>query len=129
MLRGPFGDYYNGSRFVSKIHFFIWLKRHQLLWLWGLVSRKFNYHYRDLCGRQKGLMLGFQTYFKFLKKIWVLYFRSITSLKFLKNLSASVFCVPGMCATDTHIFCEVHQHHTYSSFAISLGNTDLIPSL
>ena len=52
---------------------------------------------------------------------------SIVSLKFLEKLSASVFCVPGMCAADTHIFCDVH--HTHSSFAILLQNSDLIPPL
>ena len=58
---------------------------------------------------------------------WVLNIHSIDLLKLLEKLSASVFCVPGMCAVDTHIFCYVH--HIHSSFAISLQNSYLIPSL
>ena len=68
-------------------------------------------------------MLGFQTYVKFFETNEC----SIVSLNFLEKLSASVFCVPGMCAADTHIFCDVH--HTHSSFAILLQNSDLIPPL
>ena len=70
---------------------------------------------------QKGLLLGFQTYLKFSWNKWVLNFYSIASLKFLEKLSALVFYVPGVCAADTHIFCDAH--HTHSYFAISLRNS------
>ena len=42
-------------------------------------------------------------------------------LSFYKN------CLPGMCADDTQIFCDVH--HTHSTYAMSLKNSDLIPPL
>ena len=61
-------------------------------------------------------------------KKWPLNIQSIASLKFLEKLSVSVFCVPGICAVDTHISCDVHYIH--SSFSVSLQNSDLItPSL
>ena len=53
-----------GGRY-NKTQCSIWLKKHQLLRLWGLVSKKYTYQFGDLCWREKGLMLGFQTYLKF----------------------------------------------------------------
>ena len=68
--------------------------------------------------------VGFKKILEIFWNKWVLNFHPIALLKFLEELSASVFCVPGMYAADTHIFCDVN--HTHSSFAMSLQNYDLL---
>ena len=58
-------DKYSTYSKYSQSQCSIWLKRRQLLGLWGLVYKKYAYEFVNSCGRQEGLMLGFQTYLKF----------------------------------------------------------------
>ena len=93
MLGGPFGDHYNGFRFASverkgivkserysKIRCSIWVKRHELLELWGLIFKKCIYQFGDLCGRQKDLM--FQECVQLIPRYFVMYTIPIVVMQF-----------------------------------------------
>ena len=142
MFCEPFGDHYNGFRFVSVdfcchlpyqakrgkdvIQFsvpFDWKSiNSQGFGVWFPRNIPINLMIYAWCKKVK-CWFSKHTW-NFLKSVSVklslniLIDHSIASLKSQQKLSVTIFCVPGMCSGDTHLFCDVH--HTHSSFTISL---------
>lgn len=73
------------------------MKRLQLLWLWGLASKTHTYQFGDLCGRQRGLKLGFQTFIKFFETN-VLNFHTNS----LIEVSRETVCLSILCSTNIY---------------------------
>ena len=81
----------------SKIQCSIWLKKCQLLGLWGLVSKIYTYEFGNLCGRQKGLMLVFQTYLKFFETDECSIFNSLNEVS-TKTVCLCILCSRNVCS-------------------------------